>query len=202
MFVLNRFPLLTNLCTMLFSITSALSFLACLALTSATPHPRNNDAMSTNTTCSPTAPLPYDHSAFNHPEFLHNLPRPSFEFLFHLQCDLGEVYPIGDGPFGNRKAITFTGGRFEGPKIKGDILYVPPFRLFVRALIGSLGRPGGADWLLTTSNGTVSMPDTRYNLRTDDGAYIYIQTRGTRTGPKEVLDRLTTDPTITADQYR
>lgn len=46
------------------------------------------------------------------------------------------------------------------------------------------------------------MPDTRYNLRTDDGAYIYIQTRGTRTGPKEVLDKLTTDPTITPDQYR
>lgn len=46
------------------------------------------------------------------------------------------------------------------------------------------------------------MPDTRYNLLTDDGAYIYIQTRGTRTGPKEILDQLTTDPTITADKYR
>lgn len=46
------------------------------------------------------------------------------------------------------------------------------------------------------------MPDTRYNLKTHDGAYIYIQTRGTRTGPKEVLDKLTTDPTITPDQYR
>ncbi|KAJ9114197.1 hypothetical protein QFC20_001713 [Naganishia adeliensis] len=137
----------------------------------------------TNSACT-SDPLPYNTSSFTHPEFLHHLPRPGFEFLFHLQCDLGEVYPIGDGPFGNRKAISFTGGRFEGPKIKGDIL------------------PGGADWLLTTSNGTVSMPDTRYNLRTDDGAYIYIQTRGTRTGPKEVLDKLTTDPTITPDQYR
>lgn len=114
---------------MLFSITSALSLLAaCLSLTSATPTRRNNNAMSNNSTaCLSNAPLPYNHSSFNHPEFLHNLPRPSFEFLFHLQCDLGEVYPIGDGPFGNRKAITFTGGRFEGPKIKGDILCVSCF---------------------------------------------------------------------------
>jgi hypothetical protein len=88
----------------------------CLSFTSASPSPvaRNNDM-------SPE-PLPYNTSAFSHPEFLHHLPRPSYEFLFHLQCDLGEVYPIGDGPFGNRKAITFTGGRFEGPKIKGDIM--------------------------------------------------------------------------------
>ena len=82
-----------------------------------------SDTAFTNAACS-SDPLPYDHSAFSHPEFLHNLPRPQLEFLFHLQCDLGDVYPIGDGPFGNRKAITFTGGKFVGPKIKGTILSV------------------------------------------------------------------------------
>ncbi|KAJ9117551.1 hypothetical protein QFC22_004401 [Naganishia vaughanmartiniae] len=141
--------------------------------------------MSTsNSSGCATGPLDYNRTCFNHPEFLFDLPRPGFEFLFHLQCDLGVVYPIGDGPYGNRKAITFTGGVFDGPLIQGVVL------------------PGGADWLLTTSNGTVSMPDTRYNLKTHDGAYIYLQTRGTRTGPKDILDKLTTDPTITPDQYR
>lgn len=110
------------------STTFAIGLLAtCLSVTSATPSPvpRNNAMPSTtnytNSACT-SDPLPYNTSSFTHPEFLHHLPRPGFEFLFHLQCDLGEVYPIGDGPFGNRKAITFTGGRFEGPKIKGDVL--------------------------------------------------------------------------------
>lgn len=32
--------------------------------------------------------------------------------------------------------------------------------------------------------------DTRYNLLTHDGAVIYLQTTGTRTGPRSVLERL------------
>lgn len=32
--------------------------------------------------------------------------------------------------------------------------------------------------------------DTRYNLRTHDGAAIYVQTTGTRTGKREVLEGL------------
>jgi hypothetical protein len=32
--------------------------------------------------------------------------------------------------------------------------------------------------------------DTRYNLRTHDGAAIYLQTTGTRTGQREVLESL------------
>ena len=35
----------------------------------------------------------------------------------------------------------------------------------------------GADWLLVDAHGT-SRPDTRYNLQTDDGAIIYVQTNG------------------------
>jgi hypothetical protein len=35
----------------------------------------------------------------------------------------------------------------------------------------------GADWLLVDTRG-IARPDTRYNLQTDDGAYIYVQTEG------------------------
>lgn len=66
---------------------------------------------------------------------------------------------------------------------------------------GLCRRPGGADWLLTLPDGT-GLPDTRYNLKTHDGAYIYIQTKGTRVGPKEVLERLVSDTTIGPDEYR
>ena len=36
---------------------------------------------------------------------------------------------------------------------------------------------GGADWLIWSENGSRYI-DTRYNLRTDDGATIFIQTSG------------------------
>lgn len=44
--------------------------------------------------------------------------------------------------------------------------------------------------------------DTRYVLETHDGASIYIQTTGIRQGPKEILDALGDDTSITADQYK
>lgn len=43
--------------------------------------------------------------------------------------------------------------------------------------------------------------DTRYNLLTHDGATIYLQTTGTRTGKKEVLEKLNEGGTG-ADRYR
>lgn len=87
------------------------------------PRTGSTTAMSSsNSSSCVTGPLDYDRTCFTHPEFLFDLPRPGFEFLFHLQCDLGVVYPIGDGPYGNRKAITFTGGVFTGPLIQGVVL--------------------------------------------------------------------------------
>lgn len=75
------------------------------------------------------------------------------------------------------------GGKFEGPRIRGTIL------------------PGGGDWEVVEADSTAHL-DTRYNLRTHDGATIYLQTRGVRQGPKEVLDKLGEDTSIRADQYQ
>lgn len=105
---------------------------ACLTSTSASSpelsplFTRNNDGQgvndsATNYACS-TDPLPYETSAFSHADVLHNLPRPSLDFLFHLEGNLSTVYPIGDGPLGNRQSIIGSGGRIEGPKIKGNLL--------------------------------------------------------------------------------
>ena len=43
--------------------------------------------------------------------------------------------------------------------------------------------------------------DTRYNLQTHDGAIIYLQTKGTRTGKKEILESLG-EECHSADSYR
>lgn len=59
----------------------------------------------------------------------------------------------------------------------------------------STQRPGGQDAQHITPASHPISPlsaqlSTRYLLRTDDGVYIQVQTRGWRTGPKEVMQRL------------
>ncbi|KAK0391925.1 hypothetical protein NLU13_1423 [Sarocladium strictum] len=85
--------------------------------------------------------------------------HPSLEFLYHADATLGASWDIGDTGFGNRVVIPITGGTFRGPRLSGNITNL------------------GADWGVTDTRG-VFFPDTRYNLRTCDGADIYIQTSG------------------------
>jgi hypothetical protein len=92
-----------------------------------------------------------------------------------LVCIFSSVLTVTDGKI-------LEGGQFEGPRLRGTIL------------------PGGGDWEIVQPN-SVAFLDTRYNLKTHDGAVIYLQTRGVRKGPKEVLDSLGKDKEITADQY-
>ena len=93
---------------------------------------------------------------------------------------------IGEGPYGDRSTVIFKGGRFEGPRLSGEIL------------------PGGGDWEIVRDHGDrqTAHLNTRYNLKTDDGAVIYLQTTGTRTGKRDVLSKLGSDESISPDQYR
>jgi len=47
---------------------------------------------------------------------------PSLRFLFHLGCDMADFRHIGQGPHGDRSTVIFKGGRFEGPRMRGEIL--------------------------------------------------------------------------------
>ncbi|KAH7625832.1 hypothetical protein SMAC4_12887 [Sordaria macrospora] len=87
---------------------------------------------------------------------------PGLNFLYSLNCTLGTAIPVGTGPRGSRIVIPITGGTFQGPKLKGKILNL------------------GADWALSSTSGAESTTnvDTRYQLVTDDGANIFIQTNG------------------------
>ena len=74
-----------------------------------------------------------------------------------------DVTPVG--PHGNRRIFNFTGGDFEGPRLKGKIL------------------PSGGDGLLRGTDG-IGRLDYRATLETDDGAQIYLQLYGiTRDDP-------------------
>jgi len=111
---------------------------------------------------------------------------------------------VGEGPHGNRSSVIFKGGRFEGPKLRGEILPGGGgMRHFLLVLCGRM-LIKAPDWEIVRNHGTKQTAhlDTRYNLRTHDGATIYLQTTGTRTGEREVLEKLGEDETITADAFK
>ena len=85
------------------------------------------------------------------------------ELLYTMTADLEEAQPIGQTPHGHRRIIYVTGGSFEGPKLKGEVL------------------PGGGDWLLIRPDGANEL-DVRATLRTDDGELIYTNYRGISRG--------------------
>jgi len=62
------------------------------------------------------------------------------------------------------------------------------------------------DWEIVTNDTDTNIQtahlDTRYNLLTHDGATIYLQTTGTRTGKREILEKLGEDESIGPDQFR
>lgn len=96
---------------------------------------------------------------------------PSLAPLFRAEITLAPALELGEAPLGRRRIIHITGGRFRGERLAGKVL------------------PGGADWQIVRADG-VAYLEARYTLQTEDGALIYVQNRGYRHGPAEVLSRL------------
>jgi len=111
-------------------------------------------------------------------------PEPHLEYLGRWYVDLiAPVWDLGEtSDLGKRRIFPITGGTFTGPHIKGQILN------------------NGADWQIVTKDG-VSIIDTRYLLQTDDGAYIYLQTKGFRHGPDAVLAKVAQGEVVDPAQY-
>ena len=93
------------------------------------------------------------------------------EFLCKLEVTLEPARELGETPLGRRRIIGTTGGKFAGPRLSGRVL------------------PGGADWQVIRADG-VAYLDARYALETGDGALIYVNNKGYRHGPQEVIARL------------
>ncbi|MFH4233580.1 DUF3237 domain-containing protein, partial [Acinetobacter baumannii] len=58
----------------------------------------------------------------------------------------------------------------------------------------------GADWQIVDSKG-LAIIDTRYLLETDDGALIYLQTKGYRHGSAETLKQLAQGKDVDPKNY-
>ena len=78
---------------------------------------------------------------------------------FVLRAEVKPPLDLGTGPAGHRMIAEFSGGRAAGPRLNAVLL------------------TGGADWILLGADG-VGRIDVRCQLRTDDGAIVYMQYRG------------------------
>lgn len=111
-------------------------------------------------------------------------PKPGLEFLARFTVALdAPVWDLGPtSALGTRRIVPITGGRIEGPRLSGEIL------------------DNGADWQIVTGDGATII-DTRYLLRLDDDALAYLQTRGFRHGPPDVLARIAAGEPVDPDLY-
>lgn len=96
---------------------------------------------------------------------------PELEQLMQVVVTLAPALELGVTPVGKRRIIEITGGHFAGSELRGVVL------------------PGGADWQIVRADG-VAILEARYTLQTEDGALIYVQNRGVRHGPPDVLAAL------------
>ena len=111
------------------------------------------------------------------------LPGPRLTWMYRLEAELGEPIDVGDVSAGRRRILPLNAGTFQGSELNGTLV------------------PGAsADWQIVLPDGT-ALGDIRYTLRTDDGALLYVQSRGVRHGSPEVLERLGRGEDVDASEY-
>lgn len=91
--------------------------------------------------------------------------------LITMHIDLSAPIDIGECPNGMRTILNVIGGTFEGVRIKGKVL------------------PGGADWMLISSD-RVGRLDVRIALEANDGACIGVQYSGVLVMNDKVMNAL------------
>ena len=98
-------------------------------------------------------------------------PALETRYVFTITVHIGDVTSAGEIGHGVRRIIPIIGGEVRGPDISGK----------VRAL--------GADFQIIRPNELIEL-EAKYAFETDDGAVVYIENRGIRFGPVELLQRL------------
>ena len=101
-------------------------------------------------------------------------PSHSCPDLTHV-CDLavtvGVPLTAGESQSGERRLVPITGGTITGARLAGRIL------------------PGGSDVQIIRQDGTADLA-ARYFIETHDGASIYVENIGLRSGPPDIMARL------------
>src|SRR3954467_1026441 len=98
-------------------------------------------------------------------------PSLQTKFVFTITAHIGGVTSAGDIGPGGRRIIPIIGGEVRGPDIKGKVCAF------------------GADFQIIRPNELIEL-EAKYAFETDDGATVYVENRGIRFGPLELLQRL------------
>ena len=94
---------------------------------------------------------------------------------------MGDIVTMGAAPLGERRVVQITGGRFEGPQMRGEVL-------------------AGADWQIVRGDGAIEL-DARYAIKEARGGIVQVISQGMRHGPPEVLAQLARGEDVPPDQY-
>ena len=102
--------------------------------------------------------------------------------LFRMEAEVASPQIVPEGPYGARRFIPVTGGRFSGARLSGVLL------------------PGGADCQLVRPDGAAEL-DVRVSLRSDDGVTFLMKGLGLRHGPPEVMARIASGEDVLPESY-
>jgi len=98
-------------------------------------------------------------------------PQLSTRYVFTITARIAEVTTAGDLGYGVRRIIPIVGGEVRGEKVNGKVL------------------PFGADFQIIRPNELIDL-EARYAFETDDGAVVYVENKGIRFGPVDLLQKL------------
>jgi len=98
-------------------------------------------------------------------------PELRTEYAFTITAEIAEVTIAGDLGYGVRRIIPIIGGEVRGEKVNGKVL------------------PFGADFQIIRPNELIDL-EAKYAFETDDGAVVYVENKGIRLGPVELLQKL------------
>jgi hypothetical protein len=93
------------------------------------------------------------------------------KYVFTITANIGGVTSAGEIGSGVRRIIPVTGGVVKGEGINGKVCAF------------------GADFQIIRPNELIEL-EARYAFETDDGAVVYVENKGIRFGPLELLQKL------------
>jgi hypothetical protein len=98
-------------------------------------------------------------------------PQLETRYVFTITAQIGAVTSAGDIGSGVRRIIPIVGGTVKGDGINGKVC------------------PFGADFQIIRPNELIEL-EAKYAFETDDGATVYVENRGLRFGPVDLLEKL------------
>jgi Protein of unknown function (DUF3237) len=98
-------------------------------------------------------------------------PQLSTKYVFTITAHIGGVTSAGEIGYGVRRIIPVIGGEVHGAGINGKVCAF------------------GADYQIIRPSELIEL-EAKYAFETDDGAVVYVENKGIRFGPIDLLQKL------------